>query len=101
MSEGDDPPTTAEPSRRSGQSYPAHRFRRDVEDIAIVSRGAAINVRRSKTDQAGVGKRIGIPRSKKATCPVASIEAWLIDSKITWPAIQAAAMMPNAAAAGQ
>src|SRR5215472_5375224 len=55
----------------------------DVEDIAIVSRGVAINVRHSKTDQAGLGKRVGISRSKKATCPVAALEAWLIDSKIT------------------
>jgi hypothetical protein len=34
-------------------------------------------VRRSKTDQQGHGTTIGIPRSRKATCPVAALEAWL------------------------
>jgi hypothetical protein len=35
-------------------------------------------VRRSKTDQEGQGREIGVPRSRKsATCPVAALEAWL------------------------
>jgi integrase len=50
----------------------------DVDDIAITQAGLTILVRRSKTDQEGQGREIGIPRSRKsATCPVAALEAWL------------------------
>jgi integrase len=49
----------------------------DIGDLNITSRGVAITVRRSKTDQQGQGATIGIPRSRKATCPVAALEAWL------------------------
>jgi site-specific recombinase XerC len=49
----------------------------DIDDLTISSRGVAIRVRRSKTDQLGQGVTIGIPRSRKVTCPVAALEAWL------------------------
>jgi integrase len=50
----------------------------DLGDITITQAGLTVLVRRSKTDQEGQGREIGIPRSRKsATCPVAAIEAWL------------------------
>jgi integrase len=50
----------------------------DLEDITITQAGLTVLVRRSKTDQEGQGREIGIPRSRKsATCPVAALEAWL------------------------
>ncbi len=55
----------------------------DRSDLGINSRGVAILVRRSKTDQQGLGATIGIPRSRKATCPVAALETWLAAAAIT------------------
>lgn len=55
----------------------------DIGDLNISSRGVAITVRRSKTDQQGLGATIGIPRSRKATCPVAALEIWLAQDRIT------------------
>jgi integrase len=54
----------------------------DIIDLTINSRGVAIMVRRSKTDQQGLGATIGIPRSRKATCPVAALETWLNLSEV-------------------
>jgi integrase len=43
----------------------------DLDDITITQAGLTILVRRSKTDQEGQGREIGIPRSRKsATCPL-------------------------------
>jgi integrase len=54
----------------------------DVDDITITQAGLTLLVRRSKTDQEGQGREIGIPRSRKsATCPVAALEAWLALAK--------------------
>jgi integrase len=49
----------------------------NIGDLTINSRGVAIMVRHRKTDQQGLGATIGIPRSRKATCPVAALETWL------------------------
>jgi hypothetical protein len=50
----------------------------DLDDITITQAWRTLLVRRSKTDQEGQGRAIGIPRSRKsATCPVAALEAWL------------------------
>lgn len=49
----------------------------NLDDLAFSSRGVAITIRRSKTDQGAIGETIGIPRGKKATCPVAALEAWI------------------------
>ena len=48
----------------------------DREDCEISHAGVIITVRRSKTDQEGRGRSVGIPRSKR-TCPVAALERWL------------------------
>ncbi len=53
----------------------------DHSDIAITNAGLTVIVRRSKTDQEGQGREVGIPRSRKsATCPVAALEAWVQES---------------------
>jgi site-specific recombinase XerD len=50
----------------------------DLVDIHVNADGVEILIRRGKTDQEGVGRELGIPRSKRsATCPVAALEAWL------------------------
>jgi hypothetical protein len=48
-----------------------------VEDVAIVPGRLRLRIRRGKTDQAGQGAEIGLPRGKYAeTCPVRAFEAW-------------------------
>src|SRR5579859_8010098 len=48
----------------------------DREDCEISHSGVVLTIRRSKTDQEGHGRRVGIPRSKR-TCPVQALERWL------------------------
>ena len=49
----------------------------NVEDVAIVAGGLRLRIRRGKTDQAGQGAEIGLPRGKfPETCPVRAFEAW-------------------------
>jgi integrase len=52
----------------------------DVDDISPPrDEGITILLRRSKTDQEGVGRKIGIPRGKRAaTCPVRALQAWIL-----------------------
>jgi integrase len=50
----------------------------DVEDCAFGKDGLTITLRRSKTDQQGAGRKVGIPYgSNPDTCPVRTIQAWL------------------------
>ena len=50
----------------------------DVADLAFTDDGLVVVVRRSKTDQAGVGRRVGIPvGSHPDTCPVRAVQGWL------------------------
>jgi site-specific recombinase XerD len=55
----------------------------DLGDVRVSEAGLVITIRRSKTDQEGAGREVGIPRSRKSqvkssgTCPVAALEAWL------------------------
>lgn len=50
----------------------------DVEDCAFTTDGLTVTLRRSKTDQEGVGRRIGIPYgSNPETCPVRIIQRWM------------------------
>ena len=49
----------------------------NVEDVAVVAGGLRLRIVRGKTDQAGQGAEIGLPRGKHvATCPVRAFEAW-------------------------
>jgi integrase len=47
-----------------------------VADIAFVSEGMRVTIRRSKTDQEGAGQVIAVPRGKKS-CPAEAVRAWL------------------------
>ena len=59
-----------------------------VEDVSIVDEGLLIQIRRSKTDQEGRGRAIGLPyASTLATCPVRSYIAWRKDSQINSGAV--------------
>lgn len=56
----------------------------NVSDLRYVPEGLVITLPRSKTDQEGVGRRIGIPYgSQPQTCPVRALKAWLTASGIT------------------
>jgi integrase len=46
-------------------------------DIERVRQGVIITLRRSKTDQDGVGRKIGVPHGRSKWCPVAALDAWL------------------------
>jgi site-specific recombinase XerD len=47
----------------------------NCEDIEDTSEGLRVTIRRSKTDQEGVGQTIAIPRGAIA-CPVTAVKAW-------------------------
>jgi integrase len=50
----------------------------DVEDLSFKKEGLTVSIRRSKTDQEGQGRTVGIPYgSNPATCPLRSVQAWL------------------------
>ena len=56
----------------------------DVADLRFTSAGLVITIRRSKTDQYGSGRVVGVPRaSDSAFCPVDSLKNWLHQSGIT------------------
>jgi len=56
----------------------------DVADITEGTEGLTVRLRRSKTDQEGAGRIIGIPfGSNPVTCPVRAWRAWLEVSGIT------------------
>jgi integrase len=50
----------------------------DVDDCAFSKDGLTVNLRRSKTDQAGAGRKVGIPYgSNPSTCPVRNLNEWI------------------------
>jgi integrase len=51
----------------------------DFDDIDFITEGLVVNVRRGKTDQTGIGRKIGIPLGRyEETCPVRSLQQWLV-----------------------
>ena len=55
----------------------------EVSDLEINDDGLIIHIRRSKTDQLGVGRKVGIPYGAHAqTCPVRALKEWLTASGI-------------------
>jgi integrase len=49
----------------------------DVEDCTFDGNGLTINLRRSKVDQEGLGRKIGIPfGANPETCPVRNVHVW-------------------------
>jgi site-specific recombinase XerD len=56
----------------------------DVEDCAFGKDGLTVMLRRSKTDQEGAGRKIGIPYgSNPETCPIRVLQEWMEHSQIT------------------
>jgi site-specific recombinase XerD len=56
----------------------------DAADVAITRDGLVLTIRRSKTDQEGEGRKIGIPYAAHVeTCAVRSLQDWLEKSGIT------------------
>jgi integrase len=54
----------------------------DLVDFERVREGIVLTIRRSKTDQDGVGRRIGIPFGRTIHCPVRALDAWLTAARI-------------------
>ena len=55
----------------------------DLADIEHVRQGIVLHLRRSKTDQQGIGQKIGIPHGRGRWCPVVALDSWLAVSGIT------------------
>jgi integrase len=55
----------------------------EVDDLAFTEDGLRVTVRRSKTDQAGEGRVVGVPFGRKGTCPVRAVKRWMEKSGIT------------------
>jgi site-specific recombinase XerD len=54
-----------------------------IEDANFTEDGLVVNLRQSKTDQEGQGRKIGIPRgSHPDTCPVRSLRGWISAAEI-------------------
>ena len=50
----------------------------DVDDCTFGKDGLTVTLRRSKTDQHGAGRKVGIPYgSNPETCPVRTMQAWI------------------------
>ncbi|RWG78553.1 site-specific integrase [Mesorhizobium sp.] len=54
----------------------------DAEDIKLVRRGIIVQLRWSKTDQLGAGRKIAIPYGRTRWCPVSALDTWLSLSAI-------------------
>ena len=51
-------------------------------DVERVRAGIILTIRRSKTDQDGVGRKMGIPFGRTIHCPVRALENWLNIARI-------------------
>jgi integrase len=55
----------------------------DMTDLDFGRDGLTVTLRRSKTDQEGQGRKLGVPfGSNPDTCPVRSVQAWLATAGI-------------------
>lgn len=56
----------------------------DVTDLNFNRDGLTVTLRRSKTDQDGIGRKLGIPYgSNPETCPVRVLQLWLESANVT------------------
>jgi integrase len=56
----------------------------DVADVEQRTEGLVLRIRRSKTDQEGAGRLVGVPYgSNPPTCPVRALRAWCEAAEIT------------------
>jgi integrase len=79
----------------------------DLEHITWTREGMELLVARSKTDAAGEGARLGIPRGRSAeTCPVRALQRWIDRAGIAygplfrkvnrWGGVEETALVPDA-----
>ncbi|MBW3614001.1 MAG: site-specific integrase [Actinobacteria bacterium] len=55
-----------------------------AEALEEVDEGLVLTIIRSKTDQEGAGRQVGIPYgSNRETCPVRSLDAWMQEARIS------------------
>ena len=54
----------------------------DFGDIEFVREGLLVHLRKSKTDQIGEGRKIGVPWGRTSACPVKAVENWLQSAQI-------------------
>jgi integrase len=54
----------------------------DVIDLERVREGIILTIRWSKTDQEGLGRKIGVPFGRTVHCPVRALESWLSIARI-------------------
>ncbi|WP_202802981.1 site-specific integrase [Agrobacterium albertimagni] len=54
----------------------------NVEDVAFDRKGVIVTIRRTKTDQEGKGRKLGIPFGRARWCPVKALEEWLEAAEI-------------------
>ena len=55
----------------------------DVCDVAFTDEGLVVMIRKSKTDQAGKGRKVGIPYGENLlTCPVRAVNEWIEEAEI-------------------
>ncbi len=56
----------------------------DMDDCAFTRDGLTVTLRRSKTDQQGAGRKVGIPYgANPETCPVRNVQVWIEAAGIT------------------
>jgi site-specific recombinase XerD len=57
----------------------------DLADVSIVRQGVVLRVRRSKTDQSGKGREVGVHKGRRpATCPRYALDRWIVE-RGSWP----------------
>jgi len=54
----------------------------NYDDVDRVRQGVILTLRRSKTDQEGAGRKVGIPFGRTRHCPVLALDDWLTVSEI-------------------
>ena len=55
----------------------------DVADLEKATHGVTVTLRRSKTDQAGEARKVGVPRGHHPeTCPAGALDGWLQAAEI-------------------
>lgn len=52
------------------------------DDVEFTDTAMFVHIRRSKTDQSGIGVTLKAKRSGKETCPVAAMERWIADAGV-------------------
>lgn len=54
----------------------------DVADLEFVRDGLVVLLRRSKTDQESLGRRVAVPYGRTSACPVNALQAWIEHAQI-------------------